>query len=243
MYGYRARIGLIVPSSNTVCEQEAAALCPEGVAAYAARILFEPTLDGLKAMKNHVERASLELSSEGICQIVAFCCTVGSLLGGMEAEKEILRLIEKTAGVPAVTTATAVGAALDVLKVRRVAVATPYTSEINRNEKESLELRGIHVTLIRGYHEFVAPHELKNDMIGRLQPQTAYEMGLKVNGKDNQAIFISCTNFRAIEIIERLERETEKPVISSNQATLWYALRKLGIKDSIRGYGSLLEQY
>ena len=243
MYGYRARIGLIVPSSNTVCEQEVAALCPEGVAAYAARVLFEPTMDGLRAMKNHVERASLELSSEGICQIIAFCCTVGSMLGGYEGEKEILRLIEKTSGIPAITTTTAVSAALDTLNVKRIAVATPYTSEINRNEKESLELRGIHVTVIQGYHESIAPHELKNDMIGRLLPQTAYEMGLKVNGKDNQAIFISCTNFRAIEIIESLERKTGKPVISSNQATLWYALRKLGIKDSIKGFGRLLEKH
>jgi len=243
MYGYRARIGLIVPSSNTVCEQEVAALCPEGVAAYAARILFEPTMDGLRAMKNHVERASVELSSEGICRIIAFCCTVGSMLGGYEGEKEILHLIEKTAGVPAITTTTAVSAAFDVLRVKRIAVATPYTSEINRNEKESLELRGLHVTAIQGHHEAIAPHELENDMIGRLLPQTAYDMGLKVNGEDNQAIFISCTNFRAIEIIERLERETGKPVISSNQATLWYALRKLGIKDSIKGFGSLLEQH
>ncbi|NTW36866.1 MAG: maleate cis-trans isomerase, partial [Syntrophobacteraceae bacterium] len=129
MYGCRARIGLIVPSSNTVCEQEVAALCPAGVAAYATRILFEPTLDGLRAMKNHVERASLELSSEGICQIIAFCCTVGSMMGGVEGEEELLHLIEKTAGIPAITTATAVNAAFDVLQVKRVAVATPYTSE------------------------------------------------------------------------------------------------------------------
>ena len=241
MYGQRARIGLIVPSSNTVSEQEVAALCPEGVAAYAARVLFEPTMDGLRAMKNHVERASLELSSEGICQIIAFCCTVGSMLGGYEREKEIIHLIEKSSGIPAITTTTAVSAALDTLNVKRIAVATPYTSEINENEKENLERRGYPVTDIRGYHESIAPHELKNDMIGRLLPQTAYEMGLKVNGKDTQAIFISCTNFRAIEIIESLERKTGKPVISSNQATLWYALRKLGIRDSIKGYGRLLE--
>jgi maleate isomerase len=241
MYGHRARIGLIVPSSNTVCEQEAARLCPAGVATYATRILFEPTMTGLWAMRTHVERASLELSSEGICQIIAFCCTVGSMLGGTEGEREMVDLIEKSTHVPAITTTTAVSAALDVLNVKRLAVATPYTSEINRSEMENLELRGIHVTEIEGYHESLAPHELKNDMIGRLLPQTAYEMGMKVNGKDNQAIFISCTNFRAIEIIESLERRTGKPVISSNQATLWYALRKLGIRDSIKGYGRLLE--
>jgi len=243
MYGYRARIGLIVPSSNTVCEQEVAALCPAGVAAYATRVLFEPTLDGLTAMKNHVERASRELSSEGICQIIAFCCTVGSMLGGVEGEKQILHLIEKTAGVAAITTATAVHAAFDALTVKRVAVATPYTSEINRSEKESLERRGIHVTDIQGYHESLAPHQLKNDMIGRLTPEDAFAMAQKVNGEDNQAIFISCTNFRAIEIIERLEKETGKSVVSSNQATLWFALRKLRIKDRIKRFGRLLEEH
>ena len=243
MYGYRARIGLIVPSSNTVCEPEVAALCPAGVAAYAARVLFEPTLDGLRAMKNHVERASLELSSEGICQIIAFCCTVGSMMGGVEGEEELLHLIEETAGIPAITTATAVSAAFDVLQVKRVAVATPYTSEINLSEKESLERRGIDVTDIRGHHESLAPRQLKNDMIGRLTPEDAYAMAQKVNGHDNEAIFISCTNFRAIEIIERLERDTGKPVVSSNQATLWYALRKLRIKDRITAFGRLLEEH
>jgi len=243
MYGYRARIGLIVPSSNTVCEQEVAALCPAGVAAYASRVLFKPTLDGLRAMKNHVERASLELSSEGICQVIAFCCTVGSLLGGVEGEEELLHLIEETAGIPAITTATAVSAAFDVLQVKRVAVATPYTSEINLSEKESLERRGIDVTDIRGHHESLAPRQLKNDMIGRLTPEDAYAMAQKVNGHDNEAIFISCTNFRAIEIIERLERDTGKPVVSSNQATLWYALRKLRIKDRITAFGRLLEEH
>jgi maleate cis-trans isomerase len=80
-------------------------------------------------------------------------------------------------------------------------------------------------------------------MIGRLPPDDAYAMALKVNGKHNQAIFISCTNFRAVEIIERLERETGKPVVSSNQATVWFALRKLRIKDRIKGFGRLLEEH
>ena len=58
-----------------------AALCPPGVAAYATRILFEPTLEGLKAMKDHVGRAAAELSSEGVSHLIAFCCTVGSMIG------------------------------------------------------------------------------------------------------------------------------------------------------------------
>lgn len=243
MYGYRARIGLIVPSSNTVCEPEMATLCPEGVVTYSTRILFEPTPKGLRVMKDHVERASLELSSENISQIIAFCCTVGSLMGELDYDKEIIDLIEKTTHTQAITTATAVKAALEVLKIKRIAIGTPYTREINRFEEEGLKRSGYRVTTIMGYHEHISPATFKNEMIGRLSPETAYEMGRKVNGKENEAIFLSCTNFRTIEVIQKLERETGKPVISSNQATMWYALRKLGIKDSIKGYGYLLENY
>lgn len=243
MYGYRARIGLIVPSSNTVCEPEMARLCPEGVATYSTRVLFEPTLDGLRKMKGHVKRAASELSSEGICQIIAFCCTVGSLIEGVDIEKELIDLIEGNAGTPAITTATAVKAALDALRVKKIAIATPYPREINQCEKEGLERQGYHVTTILGFHESIPPKTFKNEMIGGLPPEAAYEIGLRVDEKENEAIFISCTNFRTIEILQKLEEATGKPVISSNQATLWYALRKLGLRDSIEGYGRLLEKY
>ena len=243
MYGYRAKIGLIVPSSNTVCEPEMANLSPEGVYPYATRILFEPTPQGLREMKGHVERAALELSSENISHIIAFCCTVGSLIGDRDYDQEIIDLIKKKTHTPAFTTATAVKAALDVLNIKRVAIGTPYTKEINQFEKEGLERSGYPVTQIMGYHEHISPRAFKNEMIGRLSPEIAYEMGLKVNGRENEAIFLSCTNFRTIEIIEKLEQETGKPVISSNQTTMWYALRKLGIKDSIKGFGLLLEKY
>ena len=232
---------MIVPSSNTVCEPEMSALCPEGVAVYATRVAFEPTLAGLRAMKAHVERASMELSSEGICQILVFCCTVGSLLGGVTTEKEITGLMEETAGIPAITTGSSVMAAFETLGVRKIAVATPYTQEINKHEKADLESRGYKVTCIRGYHEHVAPEALRNDMIGRLPPDAALEMGGAVDGQENEAVFISCTNFRAIEIIQKLEGKTGKPVVTSNQAAMWHALRRLGIKDPIQGYGRLLE--
>ena len=241
MYGQRGRIGLIVPSSNTVCEPEMATLCPKGVVTYSTRIIFEPTIRGLKTMKGHVERASLELSSEGICDIIAFCCTVGSMVGGPNYDQEIIRLIEETAGVPAITTTTAVKASLNALEVNRIAMATPYTLEINKLEKGLLEGMGYEVTNIIGYHEHVSPDEFRNEMIGRLYPEAAFNLGLKVTGTRNEAIFISCTNFRAIEIIQQLEDKTGKPVISSNQATMWHALQVLGIKDSIKGCGRLFD--
>ena len=239
MYGQRGRIGLIVPSSNTVCEPEMATLCPKGVVTYSTRIIFEPTISGLKAMKDRVERASLELSSEGICDIISFCCTVGSMVGGPNYDQEIIRLIEDKAGIPAITTTTAVKASLDALGVNRVAMATPYTIEIDELEKRLVESMGYKVTNIMGYHEHIPPENFTNEMIGRLFPEEAYNLGVKVTGPRNEAIFISCTNFRAIEIIQRLEDTTEKPVISSNQVTMWHAIRTLGIKDHLTRYGCL----
>jgi len=186
MYGNRARIGLIVPSGNTVCEPEMATLCPEGVTHYATRILFEPTQKELREMKDHIERAVLELASENVSQIIVFCCTVGSLIGKLGYDKEIIDLIEKKTNTPAITTATAVKAALDVLNIKKVAIGTPYTREINRFKEEGLEQSGYHVTMIMGYHEHISPETFKNEMIGRLLPEIAYEMGLQVNGKENE---------------------------------------------------------
>ncbi len=243
MYGERARIGLIVPSSNTVCEPEMVAMRPEGVATYATRILFEPTIKGLKAMRQDIGRATLELSSEGICDIIAFCCTVGSMIGGADYDKKIQHFIQDKAGVPALTTTTAVRTAFNALRVHHIAVATPYTREINELEKKLLADMGYDVTQIKGCHEDVPPEKFKNDMIGRLPPERSYQMALQVSNAKNEAIFVSCTNFRAIENIAGLEKETGKPVVSSNQATLWHSLRTLGIKDPISGFGQLLQYH
>ncbi len=243
MYGKRARIGLIVPSSNTVCEPEMARLCPEGVNTYAARIMFSPTIEGLEAMKDHVARAGRELASEGICQLLAFCCTIGSMIGGPDYDTELSLQIEKETGLRTINTTSAVKAAFTTLGVKKLALATPYTKPINEKEKMMLEASGFEVASMAGYFEDIPPNELKNDMIGRLQPQDALKLGLMVNRDDNEAIFISCTNFRTIEIIDKLEKTAGKPVITSNQATMWHALRTLGFDDQLPGFGKLLSQY
>lgn len=239
MYGQRGRIGLIVPSSNTVCEPEFRRLCPQGVEPYATRILFEPSPAGLRGMREEVGRAARELGSEGICGVLVFCCTVGSMIGGPAYDAELSSVMEKAAGAPALTITTAVRAALRVLGARRIAVATPYTEEINALERCLLEAMGCQVTAMKGVHEHVAPKEFTNEMIGRLEPGTALEVARAVDGPAAEAIFISCTNFRTIEIIQDLERETGKPVITSNQAGAWAAIRHLGLGHAPRPFGRL----
>jgi len=78
-------------------------------------------------------------------------------------------------------------------------------------------------------------------LIGCLDPAISYQLALKVTSDHNEAIFISCTNFRAIENIHRLEQQTGKPVISINQAAMWYALRRLGNNHAADGFDQLFK--
>ena len=126
MYGWRGRVGLLVPSVNTVAEPEMNRIAPEGIAAFTARMRntkadFDDTLGLIK----HVERATDELMSAHV-DVVAFTCTAGSFIQGGKGEDELKKLMEKTAHVPSVTTSGAVVGALKNLKVKKFVIAKPY---------------------------------------------------------------------------------------------------------------------
>ena len=239
MYGWRARIGLIVPSSNTTMEAEFWRMAPEGVSIHTSRVrLVEVTPEALKLMATEAVRAAEELATAEV-DVVVYECTSGSLLEGIEWEERLRREIRERAGVEAITTAQAVVEALKALGVRRVAVATPYVDEINAKEKAFLERSGFTVVRIKGLGI------VRNTDIGRQPPWVAYRLAKEVAreaGPSADGVFISCTNFRTIEVVELLERELEVPVISSNTASMWLALRTIGIRDKLN-YGRLLREH
>ncbi len=239
MYGWRARIGLIIPSSNTTMEPEFWKMAPEGVSIHTSRVrLVEVTPEALKLMAAEAARAAEELATAEV-DVVVYGCTSGSLLDGIEWEERLRREIRERAGVEAITTAQAVVEALKALGVRRVAVATPYVDEINAKEKAFLERSGFTVVRIKGLGI------VRNTDIGRQPPWVAYRLAKEVAreaGPSVDGVFISCTNFRTIEVIEPLEAELQLPVVSSNTASMRLALRTLGIRDRL-GYGRLLREH
>lgn len=229
MFGWRGRIGLIVPSSNTTFEPEMRAMCPEGVEVYATRVAFTSTEQGLREMKKHVRRAALELSSEGLSDIIVFGCTVGSLLEGKGYDEAICAEISSETGTPAITVTTAVLEALRTLKTTRVAVATPYTKRINDIEEAALKDHGIDVVNIRGYYEGTPDQHFNNMMIGSLCEEDIYKFALGADRERADCLFMSCTNLRTIGIIRFLEETLRKPVLSSNLCSMWLALRNLNV--------------
>lgn len=232
-----SRIGLIVPSSNTTMEFEFWRLVPPGVTVHAGRVsLVNVDVESLERMAEEVVKEVEKLSTADV-NVIVYGCTSGSLLKGLEWERGLRERIERVAGVKAVTTAGAVVDALRTLGVRRIAVATPYIEEINVREKMFLESSGFTVARIRGLGI------VRNVDIGRQPPEVAYRLALKVaEGVDVDAVFISCTNFRTLEIVDPLESRLGIPVISSNTASAWAALRALGIKEKVNIGGKLLRE-
>jgi maleate isomerase len=223
-------------------------MAPEGVTTHATRVIVgEITPTGLAKMEEEIYRAAdkmLELS----VGVIAVGCTSGTFIKGAGYDSLLSGNIQKQTGIPSTTTSTAVIEALKIVGSRSVAVATPYTDEVNEQERMFLEKNGIRVTKIKGlgYSKTEIRYPLTSGPvsgIGLLEPYVAYQMGLDVDTDDADGIFISCTNFRTIEIIRALEQNRRKPVVTSNQATFWASLRMMGIRETIPGFGTLLEKY
>jgi maleate cis-trans isomerase len=81
-----------------------------------------------------------------------------------------------------------------------------------------------------------------NLVVGRLSPDTAYDLARQVDRQDAEAIVLACTNWQTMDAIERIERDAGKPVISTTQASIWAALRIIGHTQPIAGYGRLLRE-
>lgn len=239
--GWRAKLGILVPSINYVMEPEFNRMAPEGVSIHAARLKVEreeyksereKLVDFYVFMAENAEREA-ELLGQ-VADVIGYGCTSGSFAKGVKWNEELIKRIEKAAGVPATTTSTAMREALREMGVKRLALATPYPEEVNRIEKKFLEENGFEVVSMKGLNCRV--HGLQ----GEYSPYVAYQLAKEVDVEEADGVFISCTNFRTVEILERLERDVNKPVISSNSATMWKMLKMANVREPLMGYGQLL---
>ncbi|MFD1563146.1 aspartate/glutamate racemase family protein [Haloarchaeobius amylolyticus] len=233
----RGQLGLVVPSSNTTAEPEFRAHLPDSVTVHGARMALESvTVDELDAMSDDAARAA-ELLGHADVDAVAYACTTGSLLHGPGFDAELEERLADAAGVPAVATARSVVRALETLDAERIAVVTPYTSDLDEKERDFLEAAGFEVASIDG-RGLAA-----NTAIGELTPDDASRQVLAAVGdaEDLDAVFVSCTNYRSLAAVEDLESKLGVPVITSNGATLWDIGRVGGFERDLDGPGTLFE--
>lgn len=231
--GWRGRIGLITPAPGSSTEAEFNQYRPEGVAVLTTRIPLKGiSVEALTEMNSYVDEAASLLAGAEV-DVIVFSCTAGSLLGGLGYDKKIIEGLQKRTGIKVTTTSTGLVEALTALEVRKVAVATPYSREVNEAEKLFLEGSGFQVPSI------VGPMLSDPRLVPQIPPAEMYKLSRKADTDDADAMFISCTGLHVMGLVEILERDLGKPVVTSNQVTFWAALKRLGIHERIGGLGKL----
>ena len=235
MSGWRAKLGVIVPSSNTTTEPEFAAALPNGVSLHAARMrVVEGTVEDISRMATDGKRCG-DLVATADVDCLVYASTTGSLLEGPGYDAEIIRQLRESTGTPTVATAKAIKAAFRALDLESIVIATPYIDDLNEREREFLEAAGFDVRRIEGLGI------TRNTEIGSLTTADAYREAVRIDVDDADGVYVSCTNWATFDVVEALERDLEKPVVTSNQATLWQALDVAGVDTSEIEVGSLFE--
>ncbi|MEL6264182.1 MAG: Asp/Glu racemase [Pseudomonadota bacterium] len=237
----RARLGVLVPFTNTNLEPDLAMMAPAGITLHAARLGGYDA----EAIPDAAQMAGLGLSEldeplsliAGVRpDIVIYGCTSATLTHGPAFDQALAARIEKTTGAATVTAAGAVVAALRRLGATRIAFASPYVPAITAAAIAFLADCGVE-TVARA--EVLAT--LDNEGQGAMTPDEVARLVLTADLATAQALVLSCTDMRAAEVAARLEGETGLPVVTSNTALLAEALARAGVPDPIRGFGRLLE--
>jgi maleate isomerase len=228
------RIGLLVPSSNTTVEPEFYRALPRGVTLHTARLfLTRIAPESILKMVEDMETQARLLASADV-DVIVLGATAPSFLKGLGYDRELIQKIETATGKPATTTSTALVQAIRQIGARRVVLGSAYDEKVNGIARVFLEASGLEVLDVKGLAL------VDNLVVGRLSSDTAYDLAISLDHARADAIVLSCTNWQTLDAIERIERDTGKPVITTTQATIWAALRAVGHAESIRGYGRLL---
>jgi maleate isomerase len=229
-----SRIGLLVPSSNTTVEPEFYRALPREVTLHVARLYLDKIATGtIASMVSDIEMQSRSLASADV-DIIVLGAAAPSFLKGLGYDREMAKKIEAASGKRATTTSTALIEALQYLGVSRVVLGAAYDDKVNAIAKSFLEVNGFNVLDAQGLGL------VDNLVVGRLDATSAYELARKIDRPDAEAIVLACTNWKTMDVIERLERELGKPVLSTTQVTIWTALRAIGRIEGVPGYGRLL---
>lgn len=226
------QIGLLVPSLDPVVEHDFQRFLPGNVSFHVARLLESAdgktaTDEGLTLLCDAAPEAAQPLAQLG-AELIVFCCTSGSFFKGYGWDRELAAIIETGSGVAALTTSTAVTEALRALKVKRAFMVSPYPEKVNAREQTFFRAHGVEIDTLTSFDCS------RSQDIDKITPSDIVKRVLENREtiETCDAVFVSCTALRSMDTIETLERELNKPVVTSNASTIWAALRRINVDTS-----------
>jgi maleate isomerase len=242
----RTRIGLLTPHADVWAEAEFGAMAPDGISIHAARVPFgaykpggimDRTIadDPVRAFADPplVDDAA-ELLASAPLHAIAYGFTSSSYVRGADDDAKLKeRLERRTRGIPVVITCAAAISALMALGVTRIAVISPpwFSAEMDQQGARYFQSQGFEVV-------HTGPAGLPSDQQA-IQPNELYEWVCTQTPKSAEAVFIGGNGFRTIGVIEALEENLDRPILTANQVAFWQALALSGSREPIVGYGRI----
>jgi maleate isomerase len=208
----------------------------DGVALYASRIHNEDriTPETLRAMEPRIIECARVITPDTPVDVVAYGCTSASMAIGEERVFANIRQAKPDA--KGTTPITAAFAAFDAFKAKRIGVLTPYPADVNKIVSDYIAARGYQVPVFGSFNAD------RDTVVARITPQSI-EQGVReiIRHGEVDAVFVSCTSVRLMQVCAELEESLGIPLTSSNHAMAWHALRLAGIDDKLGQFGSLFD--
>jgi maleate isomerase len=230
---WKARVGMVDLASGLTGEEEMHAILPDDVLLLTTRVLNSNTivLSALSDMQEDMARAVSTITPDEPLDVVIYCCTSGTIAIGEDRLRELIQSVRP--GVAFTNPFTAAVEALRHIGAKRVSLLAPYTVEVTSYMRDAFQCKGFEIPYVTTYGLELDAEICQvshDDILATAREQC-------VQGVD--ALFISCTGLRVVSLIEQIERELGLPVITSNQALAWHALRLAGYDRNLNGFGRL----
>lgn len=237
----RARIGVLVPYTNVNMESDLAMMRPDGVSFHFTRmggydVDEVPDASQMAGLGEAPLDEPLALLNGARPDLVMYGCTSATLTHGTAFDRDLTDRINHLSGARTVTAAGALVYSLGALGVKSIGFATPYTADINKAAIQFLTNSGFDIVSTAGVDE-----DLGNYGQAEITPDEVFDLGMRANSDAAEAIVLSCTEMRSVEVISRLEEVLQKPVVTSNQAMMYEACCLLGLPPAEINFGRLFE--
>ncbi|MTI09962.1 maleate cis-trans isomerase family protein [Curvivirga aplysinae] len=230
------KLGLIALATDHIIEDNLREMLDKfDVSILTNRIIFDGqvTQDSLAAMAQDLERATYNLLPDKEIDVIAYGCSSGTAAIGEDRLREEIQKVKPNAKVT--NPITAATEAFQALNVKKLSLLTPYIPDVNRKVGETFAAKGMEILNIAGFGV------LEDADITRIDPDAIVKEAKACLHPSAEALFLSCTAMRSIQVIETLEKELSIPVVSSNQAIAWHGIRLMGHRNPSDKWGRLFQ--